>query len=189
VLQRPVDGKYQYEFGDFFLIAPIYEDSPNRIVDLPEGKWRYMFNDQELTEGPVSIEREFPMDEYPVYIREGAIIPLQVTRPYTGYGDSTSSEYLTVLVYPGKESSFRYNQLDGEGKIDISVRLNDSVLEIHLVGDRIPHILRIFQDKRPGIVKLDGLMLEEGRNWQYDAVDKRLIIKTECYQQGIYVIQ
>ena len=38
VLQRPVDGKYHYMFGDDFLVAPIYQDQLQNEITLPKGK-------------------------------------------------------------------------------------------------------------------------------------------------------
>jgi len=189
VLQRPIEGKYQYEFGDFLLIAPIYKDALSRRVDLPEGKWRYMFNDQQLIQGPIKIERDFPIDEYPVYIREDAIIPLRVARSYTGYGDTTSADYLTILLYPGTDSSFQYYQPDGDRRTNISVMASKTALEISLHGDKISHKLRIYRESQPKTVILDGLVLEKGGDWQYDSADNRLIIKTDDYHQGNYIIR
>ncbi|MCK4881051.1 MAG: hypothetical protein KAS82_10335, partial [Bacteroidales bacterium] len=73
VLQRHVKGKYHFMFGDHLLVAPIYKDDLKNTVRLPGGNWRYWYDDQEIIEGPVTIERDFPLEEYPVYIREGAI--------------------------------------------------------------------------------------------------------------------
>ncbi len=187
VLQRPVEGKYQYEFGDFLMIAPIYEDSQTRIVDLSEGKWRYLFGDRDVIEGVFT--RDFPLDEYPVYVREGAIIPMNITRSYTGFGDSTSSDYLTILIYPDEESSFRYYQPNGDSQMIISVNKNESDLIINFDGDRIAHILRVYLPNEPQSVILDGIPLEKIIKWHYDAADNRLIIKTDDYNQGNYVIR
>lgn len=78
ILQRPVKGKYQYLFGDDFLVAPIYKDELKRSVKLPAGKWYYWFDDREQVKGPATVDREYPLGEFPVYIREGAIVPLNV---------------------------------------------------------------------------------------------------------------
>ena len=48
VLQKPLGNDYQYLFGDDFLVAPIYRDQLTREVAIPEGKWRYFFNDKEI---------------------------------------------------------------------------------------------------------------------------------------------
>ena len=96
-LQTPLDGgKYHYMFGDDFLVAPIYKDSKINTITLPEGKWRDFFDDKELIEGDQTFEMEFPLDEYPVFIKEGAIIPLDIKRDYTKIGDRVSEGYTTI---------------------------------------------------------------------------------------------
>jgi alpha-glucosidase (family GH31 glycosyl hydrolase) len=59
-------GDFHYLFGDDFLVAAIHEDSLHRTVKLPAGKWRYFFDDRAVIEGPTTIERDFPLDEFPV---------------------------------------------------------------------------------------------------------------------------
>jgi len=44
----------------------------------------------------------FGFDEYPVYIRKGAIIPMNVTNAMNGHGSALSRDYTTVLMYPEK---------------------------------------------------------------------------------------
>jgi Glycosyl hydrolases family 31 len=44
----------------------------------------------------------------PIFFRRGAIVPLDVRRDYTGHGTRESEGSLTLLVYPGGKSSFRY---------------------------------------------------------------------------------
>ena len=112
LLQTPVKGKYHYLFGDNFLVAPIYKDELVNEVTLPKGKWRYFFDDSELIEGPVTFQKEFPLEEFPVYIREGAIVPMDIKRSYTEIGDESSDGFLTFLIYPAGESSFTVHHPD-----------------------------------------------------------------------------
>src|ERR1043166_4110572 len=106
-LMRPLaEGKFHYLFGDDILVAPIHEDKLTRTVALPSGKWRYLFDDHAVVQGPAQLTRDFPLDEYPVFVREGAVVPLKVTRPYTGFGDRDSAEFMTWLIYPAGQSGF-----------------------------------------------------------------------------------
>src|SRR4029079_6737857 len=93
-LMRPLkEGTFQYLLGGDFLIAPIHEDKPGRTISLPAGQWRYLFHDNEILRGPATIVRDFPQDEFPVFVREGAIVPLNVRRPYTSFGDTNSAGF------------------------------------------------------------------------------------------------
>ena len=49
-------AKFHYMFGGDFLVAPIHEDRLTRTVSLPSGRWRYLFDDRELLQGPARLE-------------------------------------------------------------------------------------------------------------------------------------
>jgi alpha-glucosidase (family GH31 glycosyl hydrolase) len=188
VLQRPVDGNFHYLFGDYLLIAPIVEDSPAVTVTFPEGRWHYFFGPMEIIEGPAEITRDYPLDEFPVYIREGAIIPMNISRSYTGFGDSTSADYLTVLIYPAASSSFTCALPENNAQIHFSVRRTPEEIKIDLEGMKKPHILRIFLEQEPLRISLDGHELSGNVKWSYNRENKNLILKTDEYQKGTYRI-
>jgi len=186
-LMRVARGTYQYYFGDDFLVAPMYRDSLARTVSIPGGRWRYLFDDSEVIEGPTELTREFPLTEFPVYIRDGAIVPMNVTRAYTGYGDRDSEGFLTVTIYPYGTSQFTMHHPDGTGQTSIVVNKGDP-LTIQLTGTPKPHILRVFLEEKPSSVTLDGRPLTEGTDWRYDPADNRLWIRTTDYTEGRYEI-
>jgi alpha-D-xyloside xylohydrolase len=186
-LIRPVEGKYHYRFGDDFLVAPIYLDDLVNIVNLPSGRWRYLFNDHEVIEGPARFAREFPLNEFSAYVRDGAIIPMNVTRGYTGFGNETSTGYLTLNIYPHGVNEFTIHQTDGSGPTSVRVNQKEN-LEVALTGVQKPHILRLLLPAKPARVTLDGKTLVEGNDWRYDDADQRLWIKTQSYAEGRYVI-
>ncbi|MDO9341433.1 MAG: glycoside hydrolase family 31 protein [Bacteroidales bacterium] len=188
LLQRPVKGKYHYLFGDNFLVAPIYRDQLMNKITLPEGKWRYFFNDKEVIEGPVTFEREFPMDEYPVYIREGAIVPMDIKRDYTGIGDKNSEGYLTLLIYPDGKNEFTVHHPDKSGSTSVLVQDDPEKINITL-GDNIhkSHILNINLHSKPKKVELDDTILESV-NYNFDEKLNKLVIRTDNYRTGEYTI-
>ncbi|MBT3383301.1 MAG: glycoside hydrolase family 31 protein [Prolixibacteraceae bacterium] len=188
VLQRPVKGKYHYMFGDYLLVAPIYKDDLKNKVTLPKGKWRYWFDDNEIIEGPITFEHEFPLEEFPVYIKEGAIIPMNIERNYTGIGAENDKGFLTFLIYPEKESSFTV--FDTENSDSTSIKINETANEIEIIlgGEKIPHILNIKMNEKPQQVLLDKRPLEAGVHFQFEKEKKRLKIKTETYSVGEYQI-
>jgi alpha-D-xyloside xylohydrolase len=188
LLQRPVKGKYHYLFGDYFLVAPIYKDNLKNTVHLPEGEWRYFFNDKKVIKGPAKFEREFPLEEYPVYIKEGAVIPLNVERSYTGLGDAGSEGFLTLLIYPYRNSEFRVHHPDKTGSTLVKVSEEMEKINISLSEKKIPHILRIQLDKKPQKVELDHLELRDSVDYTFDSNKLKLIVKTKNCQSGDYII-
>ncbi|NOY79275.1 MAG: hypothetical protein GXO76_15590 [Calditrichaeota bacterium] len=189
VLQKPVKGKYEYLFGDYFLVAPIWQDTLSRSITFPPGRWRYFFNDSRVFEGGQRVTQSFPLDEFPVFVKEGAIVPLNVTRAYTGLGDETSTGYVTYLIYPGKTSRFTVNHPDGSGQTEISVQKDEGTIFIRLSGVHKPHILRIFAETPPKQVLLDGIPLSENRDWRFERGSRKVIIRTESYEKGVYEIR
>ncbi|MFC2123375.1 TIM-barrel domain-containing protein [Bacteroidota bacterium] len=190
VLQRPVPGKYHYMFGDNLLIAPIYKDELINEINLPEGKWRYWFDDSELIEGPLIFNKKFPLNEYPVYIREGAIIPMNIERTYTGIGDENSKGYITLLVYPDNENNFTlYHPKEPGTSTSISYKDSGESVKIIFQGNKIPHILKVHLSSKPRKVELDNIALSDSLNYHFDKGNNNLIIKTDEYSRGEYIIQ
>ena len=188
ILQRPVRGKYHYLFGDNFLVAPIYQDELANKITLPKGKWRYFFDDRQLIEGPVSFEKEFPMDEYPVYIREGSIVPMDIKRGYTAIGNESSEGYLTFLIYPSGNSSFTIHHTDKSGSTHVKVINSAKKTDISLNGIIKPHILHINLEKMPRKIELDGRIISDTAVYRYDESKHKLIIRTAEYRDGNYTI-
>ncbi len=188
-LMRPLEAKYHYLFGDDFLVAPIYEDSLKRTVSLPEGRWRYLFDDDDVIEGPKTFTRDYPLEEFPVYVRDGAIIPLAVKRAYTSLGDEMSDGFVTWLIYPHGRSEFEVVHPDGSGRSTVTVDDTGEALDVRVGGVEKPHILRIKMDPKPDSVSIDGVGLNEDTQWTYDADAKLLVVRTRSYVEGHYVIE
>ncbi len=188
VLQQPVKGKYHYLFGDNFLVAPIYKDELVNEVKLPNGKWRYFFDDKKLIEGPATFRQEFPLEEFPVYVREGAIIPMKIKRSYTGIGDETSEDFLTFLIYPAKVSSFTVHHPDSSGSTIVDVENSNDKLNISLSGVQKSHILNIYLEKMPVKIELDGNLLSETVDYSFDDIKHKLNIRSKGYINGNYTI-
>jgi len=188
VLQRPMKRNFQYMFGDDFLITPICKDNLSREIIFPKGRWRYFFDDKQVVEGPAKLEKKFPLEEFPVYIRDGAIIPMDVKRDYTGLGDKNSEGYLTVLIYPNGRNNFTVHHPDKSGSTVIDVTEDPEKIVISLEGVHKPHILRINIDSEPNKVELDNAVISEPADYSFDSTHNKLIIKTGDYITGRYTI-
>ncbi|MCA9436535.1 MAG: glycoside hydrolase family 31 protein [Candidatus Omnitrophica bacterium] len=187
-LMRPVEGDYHYLFGDSFLVAPIYRDSLEREVHLPAGEWRYFFDDREVIEGPTKLTREYPLEEFPVYVREGSIVPMDVKRAYTGIGDASSENYLTLNLYPDTKSpsTFEFHSEESAGPGLIEMKANDASIDIAVTGIPKPHILRVRVDREPKRIRLNGEDLVSG--WNYNSDNSRVIVRSEDNRSAEYRI-
>ena len=187
-LQVPVKGKYEYLFGDDFLVAPIYRDSPVREVVFPRGRWHYLFADSSTILGPTRVTWSFPLDQFPVFVRDGALVPLNVTRSYTGFGDERSTGFMTWLVYPAASGRFTRYDPGLSDSTSVEMHQKGTVLTLEFSGKHEPHILRIHTEHAPEKVELDGRELREGESWWYHPRSRKLIVRCEQYTRGRYRI-
>ena len=95
----------QFLLGDHVLAAPITEagGGPHRVgvqaVWFPKGRWYNLFTG-ERHDGPDERTVTADIDEFPVYVRGGAPLPMQ---PYTPRMGTTPLRSLIVRCYPGEE--------------------------------------------------------------------------------------
>ncbi|MCD8296773.1 MAG: alpha-xylosidase [Prevotella sp.] len=66
----------EYYFGDDFLVAPVMNSENHRDVYLPEGNWVDFFSGERIEGNQWLKDLEVPLDLMPVYVREGAEIPV-----------------------------------------------------------------------------------------------------------------
>jgi alpha-D-xyloside xylohydrolase len=92
-LVREIDD--QYLIGDRLMAAPVVAGQPVRGVYLPEGTWHDFWTGARH-EGGRSIEVEVPLEQSPLYVRDGAVLP--TAEPTLHSGDAAAWE-LTVRVY------------------------------------------------------------------------------------------
>lgn len=187
-LIQPVgDGPYDYLFGEHLLVAPLHAPGGQRTIELPEGRWRYWFDDAAVIEGPATFTRSFPLDEYPVYVAEGGIIPMRIARDYTGMGSREWERYLTFNIYPGASGSFVYYDFSDQSPTTISTETAGGLtVTLEAVGQ--PYLLRIRWEEEPAVVRLDGEALDAGA-WEFVAEDRRLVIRNESGGPGSYTVE
>ena len=188
VLQQPISGKYHYMFGEDFVVAPIFRDDLINKVTLPAGKWRYFFGDSKLIEGPITFEKEFPLDEYPVYIREGAIVPLNIERNYTGLGSEANKGSLTWLIYPGADNHFTVYHPDKSGSSTVTMTNYSDRVELSLKEMEKPSILNIHLEKKPKRLIFSGVELTDSIDYQYDEQKMRLCVRIAGLKDGVLTI-
>ncbi len=187
VLQKPMEGKYHYLFGDDLLIAPIFEDKTLNEVHLPEGKWRYWFEDKDVIQGPMILKKDFPLEKYPVFVREGAIIPMNVSRSYNSHGDSASAGYLTWLIYPSGKSNFTAFDTKTQEPTEIAVSKSSKEIYLTYKGKVTPSLFRLHLADKPSQILLNGRPLNPN-TFRFDRVTKKLVIKNENPAQAQYRI-
>ncbi|MAN27068.1 MULTISPECIES: glycoside hydrolase family 31 protein [Mesonia] len=101
----------QYLFGDSMLICPVItKGAKTRTVYLPEGNWTNYWTGEQF-EGKQYLNVLCPIEEMPIFIKGGAIIPTQEVVQYVGEKDI---ETITLDIYPDGKSSFTMYDDDGK---------------------------------------------------------------------------
>ena len=139
--------RYQYMYGPYFLIAPIYQETAmdaqgNDIrnnIYLPKGTWYDWFTGEKYEGGRVINNFDTPLWKLPVFVKAGAIIPMtapnnnvkdmdKALRIYELYPQGTTSftEYdddgVTELYRNGEFTLTRIEQtLDNKGNVTVTV--------------------------------------------------------------------
>ena len=155
----------EYLYGPWLLVAPVWRDGDRtRSVYLPADAWTDFWDDGQLLVGPLTLPGvSAPLDRLPLYVRLGAIIPLEVVDSVTGLGDPVSAGRLTLALYPHRTS--RYD-LREEGGVTIPITCEkqgayDARAPIRVTtgpatGD---YLLRIKANFAPARVTLNGTVL------------------------------
>jgi alpha-glucosidase/alpha-D-xyloside xylohydrolase len=111
----------QYLWGRDMLIAPVYEEgATSREVYLPAETW-YDWWTGKAVEGGQTITRQVDLACMPIYVRAGAIIPLDPVRQYTS---QEVDQPTTLRIYPGADG--QYTLYDDDG-ISLDYLKEDSV--------------------------------------------------------------
>jgi hypothetical protein len=181
------------------IYAPLVTE-PTRAMDvqLPWGQWIDYWDESALVSGTLA-GFPVPLGREPVFIRLGALVPMDVEGPQTGHGTSGSRGSLTVLAYPSGTSSFRYREDARTDWITFTSALDEDRLTL-AAEPGLPGRPVLFRIGRwlevPGSVAVDAarvtvnqgggappLASEAAVNasresaWFYDAPAHRLIVK------------
>lgn len=107
--------QHTYYFGDEMLVAPVVAPmATNRNVYLPAGSWRDFWTGELRAGGQLHTWTNTNRSLFPVFIREGSIIPMLPTAPqtlcdaaYVANPDVTTPDSsLEVLIHPGPGAAF-----------------------------------------------------------------------------------
>jgi len=198
VLEFPNDpvtwGKqtqYQFMNGESFLVAPVYKSQAKRdSIYLPKGTWYDYWDGKAYTGNTWLNNYPAPLDKLPLFVKQGAIIPMY---PAMNYDGEKKADSLTLEIYPYKTSSFNLYEDDGLTRdyrmgayaktlIEVAAA-NDVQVSIHAaVGTYIGkylqrvYLLDVHQAATPKAVAVNGEMVKV-----YASAEEFNKAKTGCY--------
>ncbi|WP_194768457.1 TIM-barrel domain-containing protein [Tamlana sp. I1] len=101
----------QFMFGPSLMVCPVYKyEATNREVYFPKGKGWYNFYSGDFIEGGQTANVEAPYEKIPLFIPEGAIIPIG---PEIQYTDEKLADTIVLYVYQGKDGNFELYEDEG----------------------------------------------------------------------------
>jgi alpha-glucosidase len=106
------DTRFENEFlfGSYMLVAPAASTDKAELVYLPSGTW-YRFGNDEKFEGNKVMWAGSPLNDLPVFIKAGAIIPMQSVVQSTA--DKSDGVMHLNIWYSDIPGSFTYYEDDG----------------------------------------------------------------------------
>jgi Glycosyl hydrolases family 31/Domain of unknown function (DUF5110) len=168
-------SKNEYIFGDQMLVAPVVAPAEKisglalEHIWLPEGEWIEWPTGKRFA-GPAKLDRNFSIEQTPVYLKAGAIVPMQPRMLYTG---EKPVDPLIVNVWPLKPgTTSSYSVYEDSG---VSVDYQRGVFArtpIHAkqTGDSLTVEIGPAEGSYPGMLKTRGYELRLPADWPPESV-------------------
>jgi alpha-glucosidase (family GH31 glycosyl hydrolase) len=205
LLEYPEDAlckeyPYQYLFGSSLLVAPVVE--PGREmwdVYLPEGQWHDFWTGEEYS-GYQTIACSVPKDRIPVYVRQGAILPLNLDSSVTlgsdVGNDVASYRTLCFRIYPRGDVIYNWydvtsqevHQLrctldEGKGKLMVIVPLMSHRLLLTLYVREVVQVL-LNDEPLPEMSPQSEHLSSPGNSWYEDTKHGEVSITLAAWALG-----
>lgn len=194
------DYRSQYTVGMDMLVASVAAPGDPATIEMwvPPGEWVDFFTGEVLT-GPAEISRSVPLEHYALFLRKGAILPLQPELLTSQHGPQDN---LIVHVWPGADGAFSLYEDEGRGfayregayqwtplRLQSAAEGTCDRLTIEAAqGQDFPGALasrswevHFRQQEVPQNVWLNDAAIPSGSGtpgWRFDAAAKRVIVKT-----------
>jgi alpha-glucosidase (family GH31 glycosyl hydrolase) len=108
-LEEAYQHSREYFFGDEMLVAPVLDASGDQAIYLPPGRWMDFFTGKHY-DGGTTFTAHYAVDETPVFVREGALIPEQ---DVSDYSDQKPLDTLILNVFGSGTGHFELYEDDG----------------------------------------------------------------------------
>lgn len=175
----------QYLFGNDLLVAPVITEGSSRSISFPSGKWTNLWTGDVIS-GPGKAQAEAPLQTIPVYLKEGAVVPVRLNSDLQ-FGESMTGDQVNALLVTPLKGKKEVVLLNGENEpASVNMRsLSGSTLRVTMRN--FPEMIYlIVYDKGVTGVKINGQPLPELKGeerssrppgWFSDDTAKRVVIR------------
>ncbi|MCM1370777.1 MAG: DUF5110 domain-containing protein [Clostridium sp.] len=153
--------KSEYYFGSQLFISPIVTSKDytmDRVIHkfyIPDGTWYDFFTGKRFT-GNKKYVSFFKDEDYPVFAKQGAIIPLGTNK---NINDTTLPTDMEIHIFPGKSNTFKLYEDDGVSNLYLSDYYLMTIIDYNYMPNNYTLIIRAAEGKS-GIVP-------EKRNYKF----------------------
>ena len=125
----------QYMFGHDILVAPVIENNGrHRAIYLPRGRW-FNFWTNEQVQGDTEVVVEAPLDQIPLFVRGGSIVPMQEE---TQFVEENNNFKLYLHIYPDEGTFVRsFYEDDGKSLEYLKGEFRISTMKLHKKSEQI----------------------------------------------------
>jgi alpha-glucosidase (family GH31 glycosyl hydrolase) len=173
----------QYMFGRDLLVAPVITEDADRPVFFPPGKWYSLWNGA-VEQGGDICRVQTPLSSIPVYMREGAILPVAFDHTLQWGQSMTGDQVHAFILTPAAPFSATQRTYAGPFGGKVSMRAEENGLSVIL--DDLLHTLYLILYMPVSAVSVNGRALpaldEAGRRvlppgWYRDEAQHRTIVR------------
>jgi alpha-glucosidase (family GH31 glycosyl hydrolase) len=173
---------HEYFFGTEMLVAPVLDPSGRQTIWLPPGDWLGFFDGRHY-QGGRTLTAQYAVQETPVFVRAGAVIPEQRASEYS---DARPLDALILNVYGSGDGRFELYEDDGASLNSDEAGQHALTTLSHTLGaDGVHHLvvepaqgaypgqppvrsyeLRVHGTDRPSSISVNGT---EAGPWSWDS--------------------
>ncbi len=175
----------QYMFGPDLLVAPVVSEDTFKVIAFPSGIWTSLWDGKTVT-GPMKLKVDAPLETIPVYLKPGAIVPVQLS-PELQFGKSMTSGRVDALIVTSANKDGHTSLLNVLGETaKVTGQSRDGGFAWKLENLAEIRFLLVYGTASASSVTVDGKVLAKAASatadsatagtWAGDPVGNRLVI-------------
>lgn len=140
--------EYSHQLGTDIFTKVITSDDNRVSFRLPnEGEWIDFWDGKRYLAGNM-VAKEYPVNQFPLFVKAGSIIPMSISNGITGIGDSSMEGKRVFLIYPNGKTTKRFHLPKGDGieYFDCTVSYDEQTGLVCLQSDTASDYVFIIRD-------------------------------------------
>lgn len=172
LLKNASIAEKSHQLGDYIFTKAMTNDGDIATFTLPaDGQWIDFWTGERHNAGD-TVTREFGLEQFPLYIKAGAVIPLDIAGGHSAFGNTRLRSDRTIGIWPFGASQRVLHLPDGEGidYHDCRVGFNQQSGKLcvqNTKGESITFVISCVSS----VSAVSG-----AADWRYDPIDKKLEI-------------